>query len=380
MATPPNVPLLDLKAQSAPIRKEIEAAVLQVLDSHQFILGPAVASFEKAVAAYVGTPGAVGVANGSDALVLALQAHDVKAGDEVVTTPFTFFATAGAIARLGAKAVFVDVDEKTFNIDPNAAVAAIGPKTRAMLPVHLFGRCAEVEMLVAAARPKGIKVIEDAAQAIGSERKGVRAGMLADGATFSFFPSKNLGGAGDGGLCAGPDTAWMERIRKLRVHGGAKQYHHEEVGMNSRLDSLQAAILEVKLRHLDGWTEGRRRNADLYRSLLADVSEVVLPSDDPDGRHIYNQFTILADHRDALKEHLAKEGIGNAIYYPVPLHLQNCFADLGYRKGQLPIAERLAEKALSLPIYGELTEAQIERVASAVRDFYRGEARATAAR
>ena len=378
MSTPQNVPLLDLKAQYAPIRAAVEAAVKEVCDSQVFILGPKVASFEKACAAYLNTPGAVGVANGSDALVLALQARDVKAGDEVVTTPFTFFATAGAVARLGAKAVFADVEEKTFNLDPKAAIAAFTKNTKAILPVHLFGRCANVEALVAAAKPKGIFVIEDAAQAIGSERKGKRAGTLADGATFSFFPSKNLGGFGDGGLVAGLDTAWMDRVRRLRVHGGAKEYVHDEVGMNSRLDSLQAAVLEVKLKHLDAWTEGRRKNADWYRERLADVSEIVLPTDDPEGRHIYNQFTILADRRDDLKAHLTAAGIGNAIYYPLPLHLQNCFASWGGKKGQFPIAEKLATRALSIPVYGELTEAQREQVVGAIRGFYRGSARAAA--
>ena len=370
-----KVPLLDIKAQQAPILDEMRRAIDAVLDSQQYILGPAVTSFEKAAATYLGLPGSVGVANGSDAIVLALQARDVKAGDEVVTTPFTFFATAGAISRLGARAVFADIDEKTFNLDPKAAVAAITPKTKAILPVHLFGRCAEVEPLVAAAKPKGITVIEDAAQSIGAERKGRKAGQLGDGATYSFFPSKNLGGVGDGGLVAGLDTGFMDRVRKLRVHGGAKTYFHEEVGMNSRLDSIQAAVLEVKLKRLDAWTDARRKNAAKYRELLKDVAEIRLPADDPDGRHIYNQFTILADRRDALKEHLTAEGIGNAIYYPLCLHQQQCFASWGYRKGQFPIAEKCADRVLSIPIYGELTEAQLEQVAGAIRGFYRGAAR-----
>lgn len=373
-----TVPLLDLKAQYAPIKAEVEEAVRQVLDSQSFILGPRVQSFEKACAAYIGTPATVGVANGSDAIVLALQARDVKAGDEVVTTPFTFFATAGAVARLGARAVFADIDEKTFNLDPKAAIAAITPKTKALLPVHLFGRCAETEPLVAAAKPKGLYVIEDAAQAIGAKRNGKSAGTLADGATFSFFPSKNLGGAGDGGLVAGSDMAWLERVKRLRVHGGAKQYVHEEVGMNSRLDDIQAAVLEVKLARLDAWTDGRRKNADLYRTLLADVSEVVLPADDAGGRHIYNQFTLLADRRDALKDHLTANGVGNAIYYPIPLHLQQCFSSWGYKRGQFPVSERCAERAISIPIYAELSRAQIEHVATTIRSFYRGAKRASA--
>lgn len=373
-----NVPLLDLKAQYAPIKTEVESAVREVLDSQTFILGPRVASFEKAAAAYIGTPAAVGVANGSDALVLALQARDVKAGDDVVTTPFTFFATAGAVARLGARAVFADIDEKTFNLDPVKAIAAMTPGTKAFLPVHLFGRCAEVEPLLAAAKPKGIAVIEDAAQAIGSRRKGKGAGTLGDAGTFSFFPSKNLGGAGDGGLVASNDGGLLDRVKRLRVHGGAKQYVHDEVGMNSRLDEIQAAVLEVKLKRLDEWTEGRRRNADHYRRLLADVSEIVLPSDDPEGRHIYNQFTILADRRDDLKAHLAAAGVGNAIYYPKPLHLQKCFAEWGYKQGQFPVSESCAARALSIPIFGELTQAQLEYVAESIRSFYRGAKRATA--
>lgn len=370
-----KVPLLDIKAQQAPILDEMRKAIDGVLESQQYILGPAVLSFEKAVATYLGLPGAVGVANGSDAIVLALQARDVKAGDDVVTTPFTFFATAGAISRLGARAVFADVEETTFNLDAKAAVAAITSRTKAILPVHLFGRCAEVEPLVAAAKPKGIFVLEDAAQSIGAKRKGKMAGQLADGATYSFFPSKNLGGVGDGGLVAGNDVAWMERIRKLRVHGGAKTYFHEEVGMNSRLDAIQAAVLEVKLKRLDAWTDARRANAAKYREMLKDVSEIVLPSDDPDGRHIYNQFTILADGRDALKEHLTAEGIGNAIYYPLCLHQQKCFESWGYKQGQFPIAEKCAARALSIPIYGELSAAQVEQVASAIRSFYRGTAK-----
>lgn len=374
------VPLLDVKAQQAPLLADMKKAIDAVLESGQYILGPAVASFEKAVAAYLGTPEAVGVSNGSDAIVLALQARDVKAGDDVVTTPFTFFATAGAIARVGARAVFADIDEKTFNLDPKAAIAAVTPATKAFLPVHLFGRCAEVEPLVAFAKPKGMFVIEDAAQAIGAERKGVKAGRLADGATFSFFPSKNLGGVGDGGLVAGMDAAWMDRVRRLRVHGGAKTYFHEEVGLNGRLDSIQAAVLEVKLKHLAGWTDARRKNADKYRALLKDVAEIVLPQDDPDGRHIYNQFTLLADRRDDLKAHLTAEGIGNAIYYPLCLHEQKCFAAWGYKRGQFPVAERCAERALSIPIYGELTDAQIEQVAGAIRSFYRGAAKKAAAR
>jgi dTDP-4-amino-4,6-dideoxygalactose transaminase len=373
-----KVPLLDLKAQYAPIREEVRKAVDEVLESQHFILGPKVASFEKAVAAYLGTPGAVGVANGSDAIVLALQARDVKAGDEVVTTPFTFFATAGAVARLGARAVFADISEKTFNLDAKAAVAAVTPKTKAFLPVHLFGRCAETEPLVAAGKQKGIFVLEDAAQSIGAERKGKKAGLLGDGATYSFFPSKNLGGVGDGGLVAGTDLAFLERVRRLRVHGGAKTYFHEEVGMNSRLDDIQAAVLEVKLKRLDAWTEGRRKNAAAYREMLKDVSEIVLPEDDPEGRHIYNQFTILADRRDALKEHLTAEGIGCAIYYPLCLHQQKCFENWGYQKGQFPVAERCAERALSIPIYGELTTAQLEQVAGTIRGFYRGASRKAA--
>ena len=381
MATPNTnaVPLLDIKMIEAPLLADMKKAIDGVLSTGQYILGPAVTSFEKAVAEYLGTPGAVGVANGSDAIVLALQARDVKAGDDVVTTPFTFFATAGAVARLGARAVFADIDEKTFNLDPKAAIAAVTPKTKAFLPVHLFGRCADVDPLVAFGRPKGIWTIEDAAQSIGAERKGVKAGRLADGATFSFFPSKNLGGIGDGGLVAGMDNAFMERVRKLRVHGGAKTYFHEEVGMNSRLDSIQAAVLEVKLKHLDAWTNGRRRNADKYRAMLKDVSEIVLPADDAEGRHIYNQFTLLADRRDDLKAHLTAEGVGNAIYYPLCLHEQKCFESWGYKKGQFPKAEAAAARALSIPIFGELTDAQIERVAGAIRSFYRGAAKKVAA-
>ncbi len=367
-----SVPLLDLKAQHATIRESVVAAMLKVVDDQAFILGEPVERLERSVAELSHAKHAIGCANGTDALLLALRALDVGRDDEVITTPFTFFATAGTIHNVGARTVFVDIDAATFNIAPEAVAAAVTPRTKAITAVDLFGQMAPIEAVMAVA--KGLPVIEDAAQSIGARRtiNGAwrMAGELATIGTFSFFPSKNLGGYGDGGMIVTQDDALATRLKRLRVHGGAKQYFHDEVGYNSRLDALQAAILSAKLAHLERWSAGRRKNAAWYDRALADVPEIRRPVIDPLNESIYNQYTIRADRRDDLQAHLKAKGIGNSIYYPLPLHLQPCFAYLGYREGQCPVSEQAAREVLSLPVYPELTEAQLVEVASAVRTFY----------
>jgi dTDP-4-amino-4,6-dideoxygalactose transaminase len=366
------VPLLDLRAQHATIRDDVVAAMLEVVDAQAFILGEPVAKLECEVAGLSHTKYAVGCANGTDALLLALRALDVGAGDEVVTTPFTFFATAGTIHNVGATPVFVDIDPATFNVAPDAIAAAIGPKTKAVMPVDLFGQMAPIEQVQAVAR--GLPVIEDAAQSIGARRsidgEWRLAGEAATIGTFSFFPSKNLGGYGDGGMMVTQDESLFRRLLRLRTHGSVKTYYHEEVGYNSRLDALQAAVLRAKLPHLAQWSAKRRENAAYYDAGLADVSEIRTPYVDPANESIYNQYTVRAERRDALQAHLKEQGIGSSIYYPLPLHLQPCFAYLGYREGQCPEAERAAAEVLSLPIFPELTQAQLDEVIGAVRAFY----------
>jgi dTDP-4-amino-4,6-dideoxygalactose transaminase len=369
-----RVPLLDLKAQFRGIRTEVMAAIEAVCDEQGFILGPRVSELEQALAGYVGTSHAVGVTSGSDALLLSLMAAGVKAGDEVITVPFTFFATAGAISRLGAKPVFVDIQPDTFNMDPARLERAITPRTRAVIPVHLFGHCADMAAINGIARRKQLFVIEDACQAIGSVRDGVKAGALGDAGCFSFFPSKNLGAFGDGGLVTTNDAKLGDRLLMLRVHGSRVRYIHEEVGMNGRLDALQAAVLSVKLKHLDRWTQGRRRNATRYERLFEKAKltdHVTLPATEPGNYHVFNQFTIRAQRRDALKAHLQEKGIGTEVYYPVPMHQQECYRDLGHGKGAFPVSERAAAEVLSLPIYAELTDEQLVYVVETIRDFYR---------
>jgi dTDP-4-amino-4,6-dideoxygalactose transaminase len=355
-----KVPLLDLRPQYESIRDEIEDAVRRVMESQYFILGPEVRSFEDSVAGFIGVPHAIGVSSGTDALLLALMAYDIGPGDEVITTPFSFFATAGVIHRLGARPIFADIERHSFNMDAEQAVSAIGPRTRALLPVHLYGRMAVMSPLVAAAEKAGIALIEDAAQAIGArDEQGRAAGSIGDVGCFSFFPTKNLGAFGDAGLVTAKDEALARRMEILRVHGMEPKYYHREVGGNFRIDALQAAVLNVKLRHLDSWTAARRRNADRYRRLFRDaglLDTVVLPEDAPG--HVYNQFVIRVAGRDSLREHLAAAGIGTEIYYPLPLHLQECFAGLGHAESAFPEAERAAAEALALPIYPELTEDQ----------------------
>lgn len=367
-----KVPLLDLKGQYATIRTETEDAIRRVVESQMFILGPEVKAFEEEVARFCATRHALGVSSGTDALLVALMAAGVEPGDEVVTTPFSFFATAGVVARLQARPVFVDIDPVTFNIDPVAAAAAFTDRTRAIIPVHLFGRCADTARIVEAVAGKGIAVVEDAAQAIGAfDQDGNQAGALGTFGCFSFFPSKNLGAFGDAGLVTAQDDALAHRVEILRVHGGEPKYHHHVVGGNFRIDALQAAVLRIKLRRLPEWTAARRRNADRYRELFAATSlndRIVLPDDEPG--HIYNQFVIRVPDRDALRQWLGENGVGTEVYYPIPLHMQACFAHLGYRAGAFPIAEAAAREVLALPIFPELTAEQLEYVVRTIAGFY----------
>ncbi len=366
------VPLLDLKAQHQRIRDEVVASMMKVVEAQTFILGDAVSDFEADIAAYCNVKHAIGCASGTDAILLALRALDIGAGDEVVTTPFTFFATAGAVHNAGARPVFADIDPDTFNISPDAAAAAVTPRTKAVIPVDLFGQMASLEKIRDAVGD--LPLIEDAAQSIGAKRRmdghTVSAGESVSLGTYSFFPSKNLGGYGDGGMVVTQDDALAKRVRRLRVHGGEKTYYHEEVGYNSRLDALQAVVLRAKLKHLAEWSAARRRNAEYYDSAFADLAEVRTPSVDPANECIYNQYTLRVVNRDGLQAHLKKLGIGSSVYYPLPLHLQPCFAYLGYHAGDFRESEKAAAEVLSLPVYPELTQAQLDEVIGAVRGFY----------
>lgn len=371
-----NVPLLDLKAQYATIREDVREAIDRVFESQRFVLGAEGQALEEEIARYCQTKYAIGCASGSDALLLALMSCGVGAGDEVITTPFTFFATAAAITRLGARPMFVDIDERTFNMDPARAAAAISQRTKAIIAVHLYGQCVDMEPLVEMAAKNGIPLIEDAAQAIGAEDRGRRAGSIGTIGCLSFYPSKNLGGAGDGGMLITSDDDHAHGLRMLHVHGEAQKYHHDVVGINSRLDELQAAVLRVKLAHLDEWTSARQRKARQYESMFTDAGlceQITPPYVRRDGRHVFHQFVIRVPGgaRDALREHLRMHGVGSDIYYPVPLHLQKCFADLGYEKGEFPAAERAAAETLALPIYPELTDAQQDYVVSTIASFFK---------
>jgi dTDP-4-amino-4,6-dideoxygalactose transaminase len=368
-----EVPLLDLKAQYAPLRDEILSAIARVCDSQRFIMGPEVEALEHELSVMLGVRHAVAVSSGTDALLLALMALGIERGDEVITSSYSFFATAGAIARLGATPVFVDINPETYNIDVAQVRAAITPRTRAILPVHLFGLPADMDavMEVAASRD-GIAVIEDAAQAIGATYHGRSAGSIGRCGCFSFFPSKNLGAFGEAGLFTTNDDALAARAKMLRVHGMEPKYHHSLIGGNFRMDALQAAILRVKAPHLQAWTEGRRENARRYLELFRQAGvadQLVLPIELPDRRHIFNQFVIRSTRRDGLRAHLAALGIGSEVYYPIPLHLQTCFAYLGYRQGSFPHSERAATDSLALPIYAELTVAQQQQVVDGVAEF-----------
>ncbi|HWQ36249.1 MAG TPA: DegT/DnrJ/EryC1/StrS family aminotransferase [Blastocatellia bacterium] len=368
-----KVPLLDLRAQHQTIRAEVMAAVERVFENQTFVLGAEVSEFEKSAAEYCRVKHAIGCASGSDALLLALMAYDIGPGDEVITVPFTFFATAGAIARTGARPVFVDINADDFNIDVSQIERAITPRTKAVMPVHLFGQCAAMDAISEIAQRHRLPVIEDAAQAIGSEINHRRAGTMGEIGCFSFFPSKNLGGAGDGGLLTTNDDDLAEKLMMLRVHGSKVKYFHRYVGINSRLDALQAAVLNVKLKYLDEWTAARQRNADRYNQLFAEAAleEVTTPIAHPGYRHIYNQYTIRCARRDELMAYLKEQDIGTEIYYPVPLHLQECFAYLGGRAGDLPVSEQAAHECLSLPVYPELTAEMQQYVVEKVAEFYR---------
>ena len=363
-----NVPLLDLKAQYADIKQEMDAAIQRVLDSTRFIGGPEVSGLEEEIARYSQCAHAIGCASGTDALMLALRALGVGPGDDVVTSAYSFFASAGVVVNAGATPVFVDIDPSTYNLDAHRLEAAITPSTKAVIAVHLYGQCCDLTAVKAVCAKKKVWLIEDAAQAIGAEWEGQRAGSAGDLGCFSFFPSKNLGAAGDGGMVVAQDAALAERVRLLREHGAKPKYHHSLVGTNSRLDAIQAAILRVKLKHLDRWSEKRARNASLYDRLL-EGSRVGRPYRDARARHIYNQYVIRVPKRDAVREQMNARGIGTEVYYPVPLHLQRCFATLGHQEGDLPHSEAAARETMALPIYPELTEEQIRYVATTVRDI-----------
>lgn len=372
-----QVPLLDLKEQNAELRPEIEAAIGRVLDTNGFVLGSEVAALETELAAFCGVEHAIGCASGSDAILLALMALDVGPGDEVITTPYSFFATVSAITRLGATPVFVDIEPDFYNIDPAKIEEKITPRTKAIEPVHLYGQCAEMDAINAIADKHGIAVVEDAAQAIGAMDNGRQAGSMSPAGCFSFYPSKNLGGMGDGGFLTTNNSDVAAKLRALRVHGAEERYFHKYIGLNSRLDGFQGAVLRVKLPHLDRWTEQRRSNASLYRDLFSDAGireNITIPVERAGAFHIYNQYVIrVPGNRDALRSFLTDKGIGTDIYYPVPLHLQECFAYLGYSSGSLPVAERAAEETLALPIFPELSREQIEYVSAVIVEFFAGQ-------
>src|SRR6202051_1852105 len=385
-----NVPLLDLKAQFAQIRAEVMPLIEQVCTTQQFILGENVRGFEEEIARYCGAPVGVWVSSGTDALLLAMMALEIGAGDEVVTSPFTFFATAGTIARSGARPIFCDIDPVTFNVSPSAVQTfierdcvttgdglvnrATGGRLKAIMPVHLYGQSADMDGFMEIARRHGLKVIEDAAQAVGTEYEhGVRVGSIGDIGCFSFFPSKNLGAFGDAGLCTTKDPELAERMRVLRVHGGKPKYFHALIGGNFRIDELQAAVLRVKLKYLDGWTAGRQRNAAYYDRAFSAArlgAKLRTPLAVAGYRHIFNQYVVRAQRRDALRARLTERGIGTDISYPVPLHLQKCFAYLNHRAGDFPHSEQAAEETLALPIYPELEQAQMAHVVATIADFY----------
>ncbi len=386
-----KVPLLDLKAQYETIRPELEAAIKEVMESQHFILGPHVQKCEEAIARYCSAPHAVGVSSGSDALLICLMAEGIGAGDEVITTPYTFFATVGAITRLGARPIFVDIDPVTYNIAVDQVAAKVTSRTKAIIPVHLYGQSADMRGVMAIAKAHNLVVIEDAAQALGAEYDGRRSGTLGEYGCFSFFPSKNLGAAGDAGMVVTNDPARAEKLSVLRAHGSKPKYYHRVVGGNFRLDALQGAIVTSKLAHLDSWTEGRRRNAERYNRLFAESGldacstreaaegrrpssgpgspHVVLPSAVTD-RHVFNQYIIRVAARDELRADLQKNGIGTEVYYPVPMHIQECFQSLGYRAGDFPESEGAAQQTLALPIYPELTDEQAAYVVHRIREFF----------
>ena len=376
-----KVPFFDLIPQFRSIQEEVRSALDEVLKTQQFILGPQVAALEKVIADYCHTRYAIGVASGSDALFLSLVALDIGPGDEVVLPSFTFFATAGAVSRTGALPVFADIDPETYNIAPHDFEKRITPRTKAVIPVHLYGQCADMDPILQISKARKIFVIEDAAQALGAEYKprsdphGRRAGQMGDLSCFSFFPTKNLGAFGDAGMVVSDNPGLAERVRILRVHGSHPKYYHKLIGVNSRLDTVQAAILHAKFRHLEKWTEERRKKARKYESLLRDLfsslSGTELPKVQHENRHIFNQYVIRIPGRDRLKQFLYEQGIGTEIYYPVPLHMQECYSFLNYRPGDLPNSEKASQEVLALPIYPELTEQQQDYVADRIKAFYK---------
>lgn len=362
-----NVPLLDVKAQIESCREDISRVIDKVFDECRFIMGEEVAELERRIAEYTGAKFAVACASGTDALLLSLRAIGIEAGDEVITTPFTFFATAGVISNVGAKPVFADIDEQTFNIDPDK----INPnsKTKAVIAVHLYGQCADMERV--SQKAQGVKIIEDAAQSIGAKHKNKMSGIMGALGCFSFFPSKNLGGVGDGGMITTNDHELFEKTKILRLHGEKKKYFHSIVGTNSRLDTIQAAVLLVKLLRLDLWAEQRREHGSYYNEAFSGIKQIKVPYIDPNCYHVFNQYTIRVKNRDALQSYLMKKGIGSAIYYPLPLHLQECFSSLGYKKGDFPVAERVSAEVLSLPVYPELPKEKQDYVIKNIKEFYR---------
>ena len=368
-----NVPLLDLKAQFRRIQPELMKAIEEVCVQQSFILGPHVEQFERMMASFIGVEHAIGVASGSDALLLSLMELDIQPGDEVLTVPFTFFATTGVMSRLRARPVFVDICADTFNLDATQLAQKITSRTKAILPVHLFGQCADMKAINTVAARHGIPVIEDACQAIGAMQNGNKAGALGRTGCLSFFPSKNLGAFGDGGLITTKDSQAAERLRLMRVHGSRSEYHHHLIGMNSRLDALQAAVLQIKFQYLADWTMKRQNNAESYRQLFHEHGlhdHVTLPVVAYGNTHVYNQFTIRTPKRDDLSAYLTEKSIGNRIYYPVPLHLQECYETLGYHKGDFPVAEQAAREVLSLPIYPELSSGQLTCVVETIKQFF----------
>jgi dTDP-4-amino-4,6-dideoxygalactose transaminase len=375
-----KVPFLDLKAQYRKIKKDIDQAISEVVSEQHFILGPKVEALEEAIATYSSARYGIGVASGSDALALSLLALGIGSGDEVITTPFTFFATAGSISKGGARPVFVDIDPETYNLDTSQIETCITSATRAIMPVHLFGQCADMEPIQEVAKRHDLWIIEDAAQAIGADyirdsAPAQRAGSIGDVGCFSFYPSKNLGGFGDGGMVTTNDDELAHQLKLLRVHGASSKYYYQSIGVNSRLDALQAAVLLAKFRYLEEWTEKRRENAAYYSQLFEKSNHkslgIEIPSVQYNNRHIYNQYVIRVPKRDELREFLSHEGIGTDIYYPLPLHLQGCYRDLGYHEGDFPHAEKAAQDTLALPIYPELTREQQEYVVSKVAEFFR---------
>lgn len=367
-----KVPLLDLKAQYSQIKEKIVPEIMKVIENQAFILGPRVEKTENELSTYIGAKFTLGCSSGTDALILALKALDIGEGDEVITTPYTFFATASSISRVGAKPVFVDIDADTYNIDVTKIEAAITPKTKAIMPVHLFGQCSDMDAILTIAKKHGLKVVEDAAQAIGSQYKGKQAGTFGDIGCFSFFPSKNLGCFGDGGLVSTNDEALYERMKGLRVHGGQVQYQHLEIGMNARFDALQAAVISVKLPYLNEWTDGRIANASKYEASFKSFESIKTPAIREGNRHIFNQYVINVEKRDELKQYLSENEIGCAIYYPVSLHQQKCFEYLGYTEGDFPNSEYAAKHTLALPVYTELPAESLEFVIKTIVDFVKG--------